>query len=477
MRFWLGAALIGLTVFFSVAFFTPIESSWNINTHIFLTVSIVDRGTLNIDPYISFTGDRSLVNGHFYADKAPGLSLMAVPFYLVEKAVLLHGKPYLPLLSQPVLQGDYLARYYLTLWMAGLPTVIATMLLFYLFSDMGLSSLWGGLLALTYGLGTMARGFAGEIFSHQLSAALLLGAFVLLYRVRRGQGSYKSLILTGFLLGYAFISEYPTALIIAVLGLYALTFLKTHWQSWAAFVAGTIIPLLIGATYNTIAFGRPWRTGYSSLASGYAAEQTQGLMGITYPHLVAIWQTSFGPYRGMFLLSPVLVLALPGFIYLWRRKEWRREVVACLAIVFVYEWFSVSYFEWDGGWSMGPRQFLPALPFLMLPIGELVMSYRAVGWKIATFVLSLISILIVELATATGPLFNSKYPSPLTQLVWPDLQQGMLDYNWAAAHGVPGHAQIFLLMGGMAVLIFAFVLSQILYGRTERKPTALAHPG
>src|SRR2546423_429364 len=51
---------------------------WNQNSRFDLTRAIVERGTVRIDAYEANTGDKSLRAGHFYCDKAPGLSWLCV---------------------------------------------------------------------------------------------------------------------------------------------------------------------------------------------------------------------------------------------------------------------------------------------------------------------------------------------------------------------------------------------------------------
>src|SRR5512140_753989 len=60
---------------------------WNQNSRFDLTAAIVERGTLSIDAYLANTGDYALFNNHAYTDKAPGLSLLAVPIYVIIQPV------------------------------------------------------------------------------------------------------------------------------------------------------------------------------------------------------------------------------------------------------------------------------------------------------------------------------------------------------------------------------------------------------
>ena len=450
-----GAGWIVVLIVLCAAYFIPRGTSWNADTHIFLTASIVDRGTLNIDPLAPYTGDKAFANGHFYADKAPGLSLLAVPAYALIKWTVMGGKSYTSFFAVPENQrADFLIRYLLGILFAALPTGLIAALLYAFLARLGVGTTWRAGLALTYGLGTLARPFADEFFSHQLAAALIFGGFVLVYRIRHGELRARLAPLAGFLLGYAVLTEYPTALIVGAVALYLLAS-PADGRRLAGLLALGIVPALcIGAAYNMVAFGGPLSQGYAHLDGPplFRVGQAQGFMGVTYPHLDALWQTTFGPYRGMFLLSPVLVLVIPGFWMLWRRLEWRAETWLWLAILVLYGLFSISYFAWDGGYSTGPRQFLPALPFVMLPLGEFVRSQHGRSARVVAAVLAICSVVIMEAATAVGPLFDPRYSSPLTQWVWPRLVTGQLDNNWGMLLGLPGLFQLFPL-----VLLFSVI--------------------
>jgi hypothetical protein len=475
---------LALVVVVVAGYFVPRGISWNADTHIFLTASIVDRGSLDIDPLASYTRDLAAANGHYYADKAPGLSLAAMPVYVVLKYTLLGGRPYTALFAVPVAQRlDFFVRYLLALVYAAVPTGIVAGLLYTFVARFRLRERWRIGIALVYALGTMAHPFADQFFSHQLAALLVFAGFVMAYRVRQDELDRRFALGAGLLLGYAVITEYPTALIAGAVGLYLLVTPSRGRRLAALLALGTAPPLALGALYNTLAFGGPLSQGYAHLAGpeAFRVGQAQGLMGVTFPHLDALWQTTFGPYRGMLLVSPVLVLAVPGFVVLWRRASWRAETVLWLGIVLVYLLFSISYFQWDGGFSFGPRQYLPALPFLLLPVAATLAPEQDARWRAAFAGLSAWSIGVVSLATATGALFDPQYSSPLTQLVLPHLAgfvvdgthappaadallsalvvhaplylSARLDNNWGMIFGLPGLLQLVPLLavlGGLA---------------------------
>src|SRR5438034_8265634 len=72
------ALLIGIVTLVSYAYFYQ-GGGWNQNSRFDLVRAILERGTLRIDAYHENTEDKTISNGHFYSDKAPGLALLAVP--------------------------------------------------------------------------------------------------------------------------------------------------------------------------------------------------------------------------------------------------------------------------------------------------------------------------------------------------------------------------------------------------------------
>ena len=72
-------------LFLSYAYFYQ-AGGWNQNSRFALVRAITNDWSLRIDPYQRNTGDKAIFEGHYYSDKAPGLSLAAVP--IVEPARL-----------------------------------------------------------------------------------------------------------------------------------------------------------------------------------------------------------------------------------------------------------------------------------------------------------------------------------------------------------------------------------------------------
>src|SRR4029079_11408544 len=79
---WAFAALNLAVSVFHVNLFT----GWNQVSRALPLVSLVEEGTLQIDSRHELTGDKALVGGHYYSDKAPAATLLALPFYALARA-------------------------------------------------------------------------------------------------------------------------------------------------------------------------------------------------------------------------------------------------------------------------------------------------------------------------------------------------------------------------------------------------------
>jgi hypothetical protein len=80
------ASVLGAALLVSYAYFYQ-AGGWNQNSRFALVRAILERHTLQIDAYQAHTRDRALWRGHYYSDKAPGASLLALPAAGVARAL------------------------------------------------------------------------------------------------------------------------------------------------------------------------------------------------------------------------------------------------------------------------------------------------------------------------------------------------------------------------------------------------------
>src|SRR5947209_12969786 len=228
------------------------------------------------------------------------------------------------------------------------------------------------------GLGTGMLAYAQQLFGHVPTAALLFGGFVLVDILTRresprgwGTGwlvnhARVTAFLAGFALGMAVLFEYPAVLIALLIGIYALVRLPR--QLIPLVILGAMPPLLAILAYNADVYGNPLVTSYTSGGSPlFRAQQETGFAGITWPpNPDALWGLTLSPYRGLFFLSPFLLLAAPGYVF-WARSADRRWLLfLAIPVAFL---LTISMFQgWWGGLAVGPRYLIPALPFLTTPV-------------------------------------------------------------------------------------------------------------
>ena len=69
------------------------------------------------------------------------------------------------------------------------------------------------------------------------------------------------------------------------------------------------------------------------------------------------------PSRGLFVFTPVLLLAFVGIGIRVRQRRWR-DFDAALATIVLIHWITIASFSnWWGGHSFGPRLFTDTLPY------------------------------------------------------------------------------------------------------------------
>jgi hypothetical protein len=191
----------------------------------------------------------------------------------------------------------------------------------------------------------------------------------------------------------------------------------------AALAAGAAAPLVALATYNMLVFGGPLTLSYEF--STQTHRHAGWVMGLGKPNLDALAKITFSSYRGLFFSAPWLLLALPGAIAWWRRG-YRAEVGVCAAIIVLFVWLDASLVDWDGGWAMGPRYLVPALPFLVVLAGGVLVGELpriAIG---AIAVAIGVSIVLMLIGTSVEPAVAVTVKRPFQDFLLPHFAHGEL---------------------------------------------------
>ncbi|MBL8112837.1 MAG: hypothetical protein JNK60_08135, partial [Acidobacteria bacterium] len=325
-----------------------------------LAASIVEKGTPEITEVLASIGgsieDVSVREGRLYSNKAPGLAFLSLPGYLAARG--LNGAA-----SPGTLRAGQNA---MRIAGATVPALVLGLVLGAAALARGASPRRAGLLTFALLFGTPVFAYGLLLFSHVLAAACLLGCFTLLFPPS-GPVAPVRVVSAGALVGLATISEYTTAVPGALLlGCFA----AAHGLRAAlpALAGGGPFAAALGL-YNEVCFGGPFRLSTAFEAPPEQIElASRGFFGVQFPGLDRLWALLGGPSEGLLVFSPFLALAPLGF----RAAAKTLPRAACVALAGVPLSILLLHAGFPhGGWTVGSRYLVPALPFLVLALAYL----------------------------------------------------------------------------------------------------------
>ncbi len=317
-----------------------------------LVVSMAERGSVSIDAELKEFGDhedKSVFGGHFYSNKAPGLSFAALPVYELLRPVLGPARP-----------GHFAAMFFgLRLLTVSAACLAALLLLARRLRRSCADPRMAPLILFAVAFGTPFLVYARSFFSHAWTASLLYIALELLDRERRAGWA----ALAGLLAGWAVLSEYPAALAAAVLGFLALR----RGRARAGFFAAGAIPtaVLLGL-YNRACFGGVFELSSRHEAfQAYTALARERLFGFQWPSAAIAVRYLFSASRGVLFQSPFFVLLPAAAASPALRGRARLASLTAVALTFVA---MCGYENWHGGWALGSRYLVPVLLLAAWPL-------------------------------------------------------------------------------------------------------------
>lgn len=340
-----------------------------------LPSAIVEHGTVQLDDYEPIIGvDRVEIGGHIYSDKAPGQPFLGVPIAAVAK--LLGAEP----ATEGRVEGN-LGAWAQSVVFCTMPAALLLALMRRHANQYVHSSL-AALAAVSLSFGTMLLPLSSNLYGHMLTASLLFASWHLL----DSRGSNIAIAAAGGCAALAVIVEYPSALVAAVLSLWALY--HHRLRGAAIFAAPLAMAVGVIVLHNRLVYGTN-TTGYSSPSKGATGQ----LNFIKVPDFSNVFSILFGA-RGFIFTPVVLVGAYSLIVGIWRRRPEYIVPAAALGGLFLLQagWSN----PW-GGSGPGPRYIAPALPFLVVPVAHVLRdsSSRAratvVGMGVVTMGLVLVT--------------------------------------------------------------------------------------
>lgn len=134
--------------------------------------------------------------------------------------------------------------------------------------------------------------------------------------------------------------------------------LSKNWKNVSGYIAGAVPWALILMWYNYTSYGKLITSGYDVIRG-----ETFNFAHFNGHNIL------LSPYRGWLVYSPIFILALAGFYYLWKKQRALTAIAisSILSLVIIYGFWP----SWWGGGSYGSRFLLPAMPFATIGLGFL----------------------------------------------------------------------------------------------------------
>jgi hypothetical protein len=315
-----------------------------------VTKGIVEQGTVAMSYNVYQMEAHRGVDGRYYAPYGLGHALYNVPFYLVGLAAekwsgLSVGK------SEAIRKGVVVLG-------SALATALSVWVAFLFAWRLGGKVAAAVESALVLGFGTLFWPYAKFGFNAPLATfCVLFGTYAVWVGIRSDRP--RMLVLAGMGLGSALLVRHELALVCLPVGWWIAAESKYDLGYTArrgALVAGpVIVAVLLTLGYNYTRFGNP-------LDAGYLRDQTA--------NFGSFWDGLFGllvsPGRSLFLYSPITLVGLFGFLWLYRSDRSTAQLFAGQSVLVLLFYSSLEY--WDADRSYGPRYLLPVIPMLVLPL-------------------------------------------------------------------------------------------------------------
>lgn len=339
--------------------------------------------------------------------------------------------------------------------------------------------------ALAFGLVTPALWQSTEMFSEPgvtlASLAVVLGMLSWSDRPRGGP------TLVGVGVGAAILFR-PDSLVLVVPMVFAAPFLIPRRElvtRAAALLSATpvVAVVVFQLWYNEHRFGSVFHTGIEQQAAG---------RGFDTPILSGLDLLLRSPGRGFFWTSPVLVVALPGIVWLFRRNPPIAIAIGgavAARFVFFAHWWTPG-----GGVAWGPRLLFPATGLLAIPAGAAVeriatwqsVPHRRIAWGALGALTGAGAAVSVLSVAVPYELYWRLWTSAVTKPFRPARVHA---YYWSLAHN-PIVGNVRLLHAGQPIApihfrhtpdligVFAAVVgtatavAAFMYARPARQPTS-----
>jgi len=346
----------------------------NVMSRVALMLAISERQSFEISPWQSLTLDWAKTpNGRYYSNKAPGPSLLATPLFAVLYKPIYWGLKHL--YPEPKrFNTAWNNALSFIMWLISftfqiVPFVWVISRLAIVLEEHFVSR--GGILFFIFAamFGNTGCFYMNCFHGHGYAMVFsLAGIFYLLK---------KNWVLLGLILGGGGLGDYSSALLIPIILVWVLTMepSKGCGRVYWALGKGLVFPLIVFAFYHWSSFGGiltlPQKYQNPIFVDPSTDYKTFGVLSLL-PKADVLYQLLFGPYRGVLLTQPYILLLsilLPMSCFLeilHRAKASDKSMIGLISVVFFCGllWMNAGFNGWHGGSAPGPRYLVSVFPIM-----------------------------------------------------------------------------------------------------------------
>jgi hypothetical protein len=301
------------------------------------------------------------------ADTEPLQPILAAPLFLIAQA----------------LPGVGLAH---TVWSFNVLTTALTAGVLYAYGlAQGYRTRVAALVALVFGLCTIAWPYSRTFFREPLFTLLALLSAYLIMRIRQQLAAEQRPIMLIACFAAAFagalLAKEASLLFVPVIIVEALPARRLTRATLIALILLAIIGVLLLVVVLNL---KPWfGVEITRFDLSHRIQQARGNLN---DMRAGITGYLFSPARSLWVFSPVLLLGYAGWIPLLRDRRWREIAVPLvMMITFILGYAAIRGSEqWYGGRGWGPRYLVPVTPFIalwLLPVFDTLLKPSAARWQ------------------------------------------------------------------------------------------------
>jgi len=400
-----GAVLfMAFLVFWATLAKAAVTRSWQEQSRMATVQTLVEQGTFIIDHTLfNNTGDKIFVNGHFYSDKTPLLSVAAAGLYSV-----LYNVFHLTLDPIDCIPDDdpaacrafgpdgprFTAFYWLNVAFMSLPSALLVVLFWKALIDQQVGGLAAVGLAVLLGIASPIAPYSIVFAGHVPAALFLFAGFMLLARPSASGGAF---FWSGTFVSLAANIDLLLALFVVAFGVWVSLTRRSHVLPFAV---GVLIPFAITAAINYWAAGTivplyldPKAYDFPGTVLNKTVGGTDGFysleFGLNYAYEMLVGR------RGVFAFTPLLVCTVAGLWLVARDRSHRLRslAIAVIAASLAFTAYLILRTDNFGGVAWGTRWFVPLIPVLWTFIPLVFTRSHSRTWKAILLVTAIVSLL------------------------------------------------------------------------------------